>query len=225
MYIWLTCKGIWVLTVWYGAFLHEQQPKDKNENEISFKWLVSKGPNYTFSQTHTRAWYLWNYGSLSDFTLQVRNRKMWSWFNLHIHSPPGWRMVCALFQRASRKNYRFLLLLVRTVTSTWLKKKKQKAWSARGADRSAPGTSPVWMAPGLFWFSVIGGFQAMQGWRAAVKLSMGTCWYWLFLQQTKLSHDNSRLIRFKKKPLKLQLVLRRNREINAHNRLGICWFW
>lgn len=136
-----------------------------------------------------RAWYLWNYGSVSDFTLQVRNRKMWSWFNLHILSPPCWRIVCALFQRAKRKKYRFLFLLVRTLTSTWLKKKKQKTWSTRGVDRSTLGTFTYLDGTGLvFVFLLSEGFRTIYDIRppsTCISIYLVSLTYTLFFQNHK----------------------------------------
>lgn len=93
--------------------------KQNKKTQIPFKWILSKDTNHAFIRCYTsdhqkkkdrgngsifprhiRVPSIWEtMGLCLIFTFKVRNRKMWSWFNLQIHSPPCHRMVWALFQK------------------------------------------------------------------------------------------------------------------------------
>lgn len=80
------------------------------------------------------------------------------------------------------------------------------------------------MALGLFLFFCYLRIPSNAGLEDFIRVSRGTCWYQLALTNTTVTCQLM-VDRFKKKKkttLKLQLVLRKNREINVSNKLGIC---
>lgn len=82
--------------------------------------------------------YLWNSGSMPDFTFEVRNGRMWSWFNLRIYSPPCQGMTGALYEEEKRGKYKSEFSLGKVVSFAWSEEMKQtirvgREWKSAGS--------------------------------------------------------------------------------------------
>lgn len=103
--------------------------------------------------------------------------------------------------------------------------KKRNKWAKWGENGRTRGAAATWRGSGLFLFCCYLRTGSEAGLRDFIRVTGGH-----LLVSVSANKYGSHMITHgwwvkKKSTRKLQLVLRENRKINAHNRLGICWFW